>query len=309
MSAPINVAENGLVNGWEGFTNFFAEDIPVFFTQTVPNAFEQGWNSVSQWVDEFVKPFFESCHEWFSDNAVWIWPAAIAFVAGAALVSAIAISIFYCCRPLADDESETASNASHRSGSSRDSNASHVSSASNASHVSNASHASHVSNASIASHVSAPGSVVNQQNPIFAKKANDELDMMSSLMQSNFSTQIGNHFATNTALPPPVISPSIQPMARTDSLTNAMDHEMTAPRTSRRKRNDETVSATDTMNDGIQPLLSTKTSKRKVDTATAAQIPTAPPVKLSSSTDNLHDLIPSVVQSTVVNILCDDSQV
>lgn len=75
-------------DSWGAFSNFW--------TETVPESFQAAWKGTSEWADEYVKPFFESIATWFQENADWLWPVAIAFVAGAALITGIALSCLAC---------------------------------------------------------------------------------------------------------------------------------------------------------------------------------------------------------------------
>lgn len=73
---------------WIGFTNFF--------TETIPETFQAAWDATALWVDECVIPFFESCKVWFEENADWLWPVAVAFVAGAAIMTGIVLACLPC---------------------------------------------------------------------------------------------------------------------------------------------------------------------------------------------------------------------
>ncbi len=78
------------------FGRFWTESLPTFFTETVPQAFQTAWDAVAEWIDTCVKPFFESCHEWFVENAEWLWPVAIGVVAAGALVAGIVLPLVLC---------------------------------------------------------------------------------------------------------------------------------------------------------------------------------------------------------------------
>lgn len=82
---------------WTEFSNFWTESIPTFFTETIPQAFQAAWDATAEWIDQCVKPFFDDCAVWFEENAAWLWPAAIAFVAGLSFVVGIAL-LCLCCQ-------------------------------------------------------------------------------------------------------------------------------------------------------------------------------------------------------------------
>lgn len=105
LDGPVqaDVAADALADCWTNFEQFFTEQVPTFFTETVPHAFEQAWDATAEWVNEYVMPFFEDCRQWFEENADWLWPAAVAFVAGAALVAGIALSCL-CCKKSEDGD-------------------------------------------------------------------------------------------------------------------------------------------------------------------------------------------------------------
>lgn len=78
------------------FTNFWISTVPSFFTETIPEAFHTAWNNTAEWIDEFVKPFFESCQIWFEENADWLWPVAITIVAGTAVILGVVLTCIAC---------------------------------------------------------------------------------------------------------------------------------------------------------------------------------------------------------------------
>jgi hypothetical protein len=127
MSVTNNPAFDGLVQGWETCTHFFDHDVPVFFTETVPAPFIFAWdattetvqdlcdattdgvmtawnvtyqtfegalNATSNWVNEYVQPFFETSAQWLSDNGPWLWPVVIASAVTITLAVA-AVFIYY----------------------------------------------------------------------------------------------------------------------------------------------------------------------------------------------------------------------
>lgn len=110
---PADVAVDACGDCWVEFSNFwtdsiptfFTESVPTFFTETIPAGFQAAWDATALWVDDYVKPFFDDCKVWFEENADWLWPVAVAFVAGAAFVGAIALSCLCCKKPVEDDGS------------------------------------------------------------------------------------------------------------------------------------------------------------------------------------------------------------
>lgn len=125
---PADVAVDACGDCWVEFSNFwtdsiptfFTESVPTFFTETIPAGFQAAWDATALWVDDYVKPFFDDCKVWFEENADWLWPVAVAFVAGAAFVGAIALSCLCCKKPVegdgsGDDKPQSNGSVSNRS--------------------------------------------------------------------------------------------------------------------------------------------------------------------------------------------------
>ncbi len=102
---PADQNVDAFADGWTAFSNFWTESIPQFFTETIPQAFQAAWDATAEWIDQCVKPFFDDCATWFEENAAWLWPVAIGFVAGAAIGVGIAICCF-CCKSTSSDEGD-----------------------------------------------------------------------------------------------------------------------------------------------------------------------------------------------------------
>ena len=65
MLNPKNSINTCKTNPFEIF-NFYPSSIHVFLTETIPQAFQRGYDSTAYWIDKFVKPFFESCQNYFA---------------------------------------------------------------------------------------------------------------------------------------------------------------------------------------------------------------------------------------------------
>lgn len=82
------LAIEGPADCWSTFSHFW--------TESIPETFERGWSAVSNWVDVYVRPFFESIAEWFQENADWLWPVGIGFAILTALIMGTFLSCIAC---------------------------------------------------------------------------------------------------------------------------------------------------------------------------------------------------------------------
>jgi len=67
-----------------------------FFTETIPGAFEHGYQEVAKWVETYVTPLFEAAHQWCSDHLpAWTWIVVVSFVAVGSFIGGLALFIIH----------------------------------------------------------------------------------------------------------------------------------------------------------------------------------------------------------------------
>ncbi len=84
-------------------SGYYFEPVVEFFTKTIPEAFQTAWDATANWVDEYVRPIFDACYQWFAENADWLWIGAAVFVG----IFSLTIGVVLSCMMVSTEEASS----------------------------------------------------------------------------------------------------------------------------------------------------------------------------------------------------------